>query len=133
MFNTESESMPSAYLCAPVTNSVQFLPATFSNFKLNASVGMRLYKISVTRAILDTVAGLDLVRESFLPQNLKKFRKLLRFKCNIVDANCNHMLHLGKIYFTVKFGNFQLRTSFYVVENYPFRIYWDVLSFRSSM
>ncbi len=77
---------------------------------------MTPYHGSVTRAILDTGAGPNLVRESFLPLKWKKYRKPLGFKFNIVDANGNRMLPLGRISLTVKLGNSHLRTSFNVVE-----------------
>ncbi len=117
MFYTESESVPPAHRCAPVTDSVHVLSAGFSHFKLNAFVDMTPYHGSVTRAILDTGSGLNLVHESFLPQKRRKYRGPLGFRFIIVDANGNRMLHLEKISLTVEFENSQLKISFYAVEN----------------
>ncbi len=110
MFNAEQEDVPPAHRCAPAAQNVHVLSAAY--FKLNAFVVMAPYHGSVTRAILDTVAGPNMVRESFPLQKWKNYRKPLGFKFNIVDANDNRMLPLGKISLTVKLGNSHFRTSF---------------------
>ncbi len=72
VFNAEQEDVPPAHRCAPAAENVYVLSTAFSNFKLNAFVGMTPYHGSVTRAMLDTGAGPKLVRESFLPQKVEE-------------------------------------------------------------
>ncbi len=74
VFNAEQGDVPPSHRCAPTAENVFVLSTEFSHFKLNTFVGMTPYHDSVTRATLDTGAGPNLARESFLPQKWKKYQ-----------------------------------------------------------
>ena len=89
---------------------------TTRNYKVSATVGVTTVVQTPVRAILDTGAGPNLVREAVLPEDWQCRRLTGEPECRIVGAGGRKLRQKGIIILLVQVGQLRLKTKFIVVE-----------------
>jgi Retroviral aspartyl protease len=89
---------------------------TTRNYKVSATVGVTTVVQTPVRAILDTGAGPNLVREAGLPEDWQCRRLTGEPECRIVGAGERKLRQKVVIILHVQVGQLRLKTKFTVVE-----------------
>jgi hypothetical protein len=89
---------------------------TTRNYKVSATVGVTTVVQTPVRAIFDTGAGQDLVREAVLPEDWQCRRLTGEPECRIAGAGGRKLRQKGVIILCVQVGQLRLKTKFIVFE-----------------
>jgi hypothetical protein len=88
---------------------------TTRNYKVSATVGVTTAVSSPVRAILDTGAGPNLVREEVLPEDWERHRIPGEPECHIVGAGGRRLQQRGVVQLYTQVGRLRTRMKFIVV------------------
>jgi hypothetical protein len=91
-------------------------PLKSRNYKVSTAVGVSTTVLSHVRAILDTIAGPNLVRASILPDDWEQYRVLGEPTLNIVGAGGRRLWQKGTVTMIVEIGRLQIKSRFFVIE-----------------
>jgi hypothetical protein len=90
-------------------------PLKSRNYKVSATVGVTTVVAKPVRAILDTGAGPNLVREDILPENWERYRVPDEPAFNIVGAGGRRLRQRGTITLFLELGGLRVKAQFLVV------------------
>jgi hypothetical protein len=78
-------------------------------------VGVSTVIVTAVRAILDTGAGRNLVREDLLPEDWERYRMTEEPRCNILGEGGSRIRQKGVISLFVELGRLRLKARFLVI------------------
>ena len=105
--------MPGAFRDCKVT---RLLRPAFKHYEIAATVGPNLRFMRSCRPVLDTGAGINLVRPNLLPENWKTFAEELPSSPSIKDANSNRLEVRYAIHLFVDTGGVKVFERFFVAD-----------------
>jgi Retroviral aspartyl protease len=88
---------------------------TTCNYKVSATVGVITAVSSPVRAILDTGAGSNLIRDEVLPEDWERHRMTGEPECHIVGAGGRRLQQRGVVQLYTQVGRLRTRMKFIVV------------------
>jgi len=95
----------------------RLLGPTFRHYEISACIGPTLRATRSIRPIVDTGAGLNLIRPDVLPPNWQTFAEPLAYSPNIMDANGNKVNTQYAIHLHVEAGGLRAFERFLVAQH----------------
>jgi transposase InsO family protein len=95
--------------------TVSIFPLISRNYKVSATIGLSTKVATTVRAILDTGAGPNLVKESVLPEDWERHRIVGDTDYRIVGAGGRRLNHRGMLVLYVELGHLRVKAQFIVV------------------
>jgi len=97
----------------------RILGPAHKHYGIAACIGPTLSATRSLRPVVDTGAGLDLVRSDVLPPNWETYAKTLTNQPRIIDANGNKVSTPKAIYLFVEAGGLRVFERFLVAKHLP--------------